>query len=334
MSELLRFDWAAKHILRDKANFGILEGFLSELLKTEITIVELLESESNREHAHDKLNRVDLLVKNSQQELILIEIQNDSEVDYFQRMLFGASKLLVEHLSKGEAYGQLKKVIAVHIVYFDLAQGKDYLYHGTTTFTGVYEHDELQLSENQRQFFQIEQVRDLYPEYYLIKVKQFQDIIRNRFDEWAYFLKHEQIKTEFQAKNIQLAHEKLDVLKLPPDERRAYHAFLENLRYEQSMFVMNRKAYLVEGKQLGLEEGLAQGKQLGLEEGLTQGKQLGLEEGLAQGKQLGLEAGLAQGRRQAQCELARTLLADGHPPDKISLYTGLSAAEISALSIP
>ena len=255
MSELLRFDWAAKHILRDKANFGILEGFLSELLKTDISIVELLESESNREHENDKLNRVDLLVKNTQRELILIEIQNDSEVDYFHRMLYGASKLLVEHLSKGEAYGQLKKVIAIHIVYFDLAQGKDYLYHGTSSFRGVYEHDELQLSANQRQAFKLEQISDIYPEYYLIKVKQFHDIIRERFDEWAYFLKHEQIKDDFQAKNIHLAKEKLDVLKLPKEERQQYEAYLEGLRYEKSMFESNRMAALIEGEAIGLEKG-------------------------------------------------------------------------------
>ena len=102
-------------------------------------------------------------------------------------MLYRASKLLLEHLSKGEAYSKLKKVIAIHIVYFDLAQGKDYLYHGTTSFTGVYEHDELQRSASQRKAFELEEIQDIYPEYYLIKVRQFQDAIRDRFDEWAYF---------------------------------------------------------------------------------------------------------------------------------------------------
>ncbi len=38
----IRFDWAIKHILRDKANFDILEGFISVLLGEEIKIEELL----------------------------------------------------------------------------------------------------------------------------------------------------------------------------------------------------------------------------------------------------------------------------------------------------
>ncbi len=31
----IRFDWAMKHMLRDKANFDILEGFVSVLLGEE-----------------------------------------------------------------------------------------------------------------------------------------------------------------------------------------------------------------------------------------------------------------------------------------------------------
>ena len=53
---LISFDWALKSILRQKDNFDILEGFLSDLLNDEIKIIELLESESNREYGTDKSN--------------------------------------------------------------------------------------------------------------------------------------------------------------------------------------------------------------------------------------------------------------------------------------
>jgi len=75
MRRLITFDWAIKRLLRSKANFDILEGFLSELLKEDIEIVEVLESESNKDRIADKFNRVDLKVKNSRQQIILIEIQ-------------------------------------------------------------------------------------------------------------------------------------------------------------------------------------------------------------------------------------------------------------------
>ncbi len=62
-----------KKLLRSKANFNVLAGFLSELLHEEITILEILESESNKEHEEDKYNRVDLLIRNSSGALVVIE---------------------------------------------------------------------------------------------------------------------------------------------------------------------------------------------------------------------------------------------------------------------
>ena len=73
--KLISFDWAIKRILRSKANFDILEGFLSELLKEDIKILEVLESESNKECQEDKYNRLDIKVKNEKEEIILVEIQ-------------------------------------------------------------------------------------------------------------------------------------------------------------------------------------------------------------------------------------------------------------------
>ena len=43
----IRFDWAMKRLLRNKANFAVLEGFLTTLLGESILIQKLLESESN-----------------------------------------------------------------------------------------------------------------------------------------------------------------------------------------------------------------------------------------------------------------------------------------------
>ena len=65
MGTYIRFDWAMKRLLRDKANFKVLEGLLTTLLNEKITIKNLLESESNQEEEYDKYNRVDLLAENS-----------------------------------------------------------------------------------------------------------------------------------------------------------------------------------------------------------------------------------------------------------------------------
>ena len=125
----ISFDWATKKMLRQKANFDILEGFLSELRDRAITILEILESEGNKETEDDKYNRVDLLCKESNGEIIIIEVQFYLELDYFHRILYGISKVITEHLHEKQPYINVKKVISINILYFDLGEGHDYIYH-------------------------------------------------------------------------------------------------------------------------------------------------------------------------------------------------------------
>lgn len=106
--KFIRFDWAVKKLLRNKANYGVLEGFLSELLFDDIRIEKILESEGNQETDDDKFNRVDILTQNSKNELIIVEIQNTYEIDYFHRMAFGASKALTENFNLGQQYLEIK----------------------------------------------------------------------------------------------------------------------------------------------------------------------------------------------------------------------------------
>lgn len=252
---LVRFDWAMKKLLRSKANFGILEGFLSELLGYDLKIVELLESESNKEIEDGKYNKIDILVKLDNNELVLIEVQVNTQYDYFHRMLFGTAKVISEHMKAGQTYANVKKVYSVNILYFDLGHGADYIYHGTTNFIGIHNHDQLALNEKQRMLYQKEYVHQVYPEYYLIKVNQFNDIAKNTLDEWIYFLKNEEIKEGFHAKGLLEAKEKLDSFKLPESEKQAYDRYVENLRYRESITESNFAAGKVEGRIEGKIEG-------------------------------------------------------------------------------
>ena len=161
-SNYIRFDWAMKRLLRNKANFAVLEGFLTTLLNEKIVIQKLLESESNQEDEFDKYNRVDMLAENSKGELILIEVQNNNEYAYFQRMLFGTSKLVTEYINRGEGYDNVRKVYSVNIVYFSLGNGKDVVYHGKTEFRGIDEGDVLELTPFQKQTFKVDSVSQLY----------------------------------------------------------------------------------------------------------------------------------------------------------------------------
>ncbi len=325
--ELIRFDWAIKNLLRNKANFVVLEGFLSELLYEDIKIKQILESESNQEYEKNKHNRVDILTENSQKELIIIEIQTTYEIDYFHRMAYGTSKVISENLEKGQKYSEIKKVISVHIVFFDLGQGKDYIYKGKTDFKGIHNQDTLNLSDAQKKTFLKENVSDIFPEYYLLKVNQFDDIAKNTLDEWIYFLKNDEVKDEFKAKGLKEASDILDIMRLKKKERYGYNLYLDSLHLKASEAFSLKIKYKEEGRKEGKEEG----RQEGLQEGLQEGRKKGLQEGMKKGLQKGRKEGLQEGRKEGVLETARNAIKLGLSVDAIQALTGLSKEEIESL---
>ncbi len=272
MSEkrVIRFDWAIKTILRDKANFDILEGFLTALLKEDIQVVSLLESESNTKEEQQKFNRVDLLVKDSQDRHLIIEIQNQQEVDYLERLTYGTPKVIVENLGLGEPYSQIKKVISISILYFNLGLGEDYVYHGSTEFRGIHTNDLLKVREQVKapaHLTYLQTKKNIFPEYYLIRLESFQDIIKADLDEWIYMLKHESIRPEFKSKHIHEAGKKLDLLKMDADERKRYERYLMHAAWERGIVDTATSEGLAKGLVKGRAEGLAEGRAEGLAEG-------------------------------------------------------------------
>ena len=177
-NNLIRFDWAMKRLLRDKSNYVVLEGFLSTLLGEDLRIVRFLESESNQSDANDKFNRADMLVEDNRGRLLIIEVQNNHELDYFHRMLYGVygvSKTISEYINLGDDYDKVKKIYSINIVYFELGQGKDYVYHGKTIFRGLHDtNDILQLSIRQREIFVGKDAGDIFPEYYFLNITCFE----------------------------------------------------------------------------------------------------------------------------------------------------------------
>ncbi|MDR0768550.1 MAG: Rpn family recombination-promoting nuclease/putative transposase [Dysgonamonadaceae bacterium] len=262
-SNLIRFDWAAKRLLRQKSNFVVLEGLLSTLLEEDIHIVRMLESEGNKEEIDDKFNRVDMLAENSNGELVIVEIQNNRELDYFHRMIYGVSKAITEYIKEGEEYSKTKKIYSVNIVYFDLGQGDDYIYHGRTEFMGIHKRDVLKLSQRQQEQFTRKKAGDLFPEYYVLRVDEFNEKAVTPLDEWISFLKTGEIPENVNAKGLNEARECLQKDRLNESERAAYDAHMEALRYQRSVI----KTSMIEGRAEGRAEGLAEGRAEGMMEG-------------------------------------------------------------------
>ena len=303
-NKYIRFDWAVKRMLRDKANFAVLEGLVTVLIGEKVTIVELLESEGNQETSTDKFNRVDIKAKNSHGEIIIVEVQLTRQLYFLQRMLYGVSKAITEHIEIGQMYDKVKKVYSINILYFDLGKGSDYLYHGRTVFTGVHTHDHLVVNTKEAEELRMRHPHDIFPEYYIIRVNEFNSVATTPIEEWLDYLKNNRIKDDTSTPGLKEARQKLLYMTMNDKERRAYDAHMDDIMVQNDVLETAKREGLAEGR----AEGLAKGREEGLAKGLVKGREEGRAEGIL--------------------STARNLKSMGLSVADIQKATGLSEAEI------
>ena len=291
----IRFDWAIKRLLRDKANFSVLEGLLTVLFNDKTQIVEILESEGNQQRDDDKFNRVDIKAKNSKGEIIIVEVQNTRELYYLERILYGTAKAITEHISLGDTYQQVKKVYSISILYFDLGKGNDYLYHGQNRFVGVHTHDELLITAKEAEAIVQKLPGEIFPEYYLIRVNEFNQVAKTPLEEWIQYLKTGVINPDTTAPGLPEAREKLRYYDMSQEERHAYDEHINAIMIQNDV--------------------------------LSTAKQEGLEEGRAEG----LEEGRAEGEKKKALDVALNLKSMGLSVEMIVKATGLSVGEVEQL---
>jgi predicted transposase/invertase (TIGR01784 family) len=331
MAKLIRFDWAMKSILRNKANFDVLEGFLSALLDdNDIRILNILESEGNQADADQKFNRVDLMIEDCHHRKIIVEIQNSREADYLERLLYGVSKVIVDNQQLGHDFRNVSKVISISVLYFNLGIGDDYLYSGTTEFKGMNTGNPL-LVRKRIEFLDVDmkkhycfEEKQIFPEYYLIQVERYPDEIKKAIDEWIYMIKNNEVKDGSTSRNIDRAKEKLSELNMLPEERAAYERYLINTAIERDVVNTAKE----EGEQLGLKKGEELGLKKGEELGLKKGEELGLKKGEELGLKKGEELGLKKGKEFTALNL---LSLNVLSVNQISQVSGLSTDEIKSL---
>lgn len=314
-NKYIRFDWAMKHMLRDKANFSVLEGLLEVLIGEKMKIEEILESESNQNDEFDKYNRVDIKARNSDGHIVIVEVQLTREFYFLHRLLYGTSKAVTEHISLGERYDRIKKVYSISILYFDLGEGDDYVYHGTTKFEGLNTGNQLIVKQRVRDTIISTYPGHVFPEYYIIRVNDFDKVPENALEEWMQYLKTGRINEGTVAPGLQDARKKLLYLQMSKTDRQAYDKHLDNIMVQNDVMETAREE--------GREEGLLEGRAEGREEGRAQGRAEGLEEGRAEGR--------SEGREEMKLTIARNLLDIGFPVETISQTTGLSIEEIKSL---
>lgn len=307
----IRFDWAIKRLLRQKANFDVLEGFLTVFIGEEVKIVEILESEGNQQTQDDKFNRVDIKARNSKGEIILVEVQNTSEVYYLERILYGVAKAITEHIHLGDTYKEVKKVYSISILYFDIGKGADYLYVGQNKFIGVHTNDQLVITAKEKGALVQKSPAEIFPEYILVRVNEFDKVAVTPLEEWVAYLKSGVIKENTTAPGLQEARKKLQYYSMTDAERYAYDEHLNAVMIQNDVLGNAR------------EEGLAEGRA----EGLTQGR----AEGLTQGRAEGLAEGRAEGRAEAKKDIVKSMLSNGLSVEQAAKYSGLTVEEVESI---
>ncbi len=264
----VRFDWAMKRMLRDKANYDVLEGLITVLLGESVHIVEILESEGNQNAVDDKYNRVDVKAKNDKEEIFIVEVQLTRQLYYLERILYGVAKTLTEHIRLGNLYNEVKKVYSISIVYFDLGQGSDYLYHGQTKFVGVHSKDTLRISTKESDVIKMKTPEAVFPEYYIIRVNEFNDVAKTPIEEWLDYLKNGHIKDDTTTPGLHEAKEKLRYLTLNKEDQLAYDRHLDAIMVQEDVLSTAK----IEGRAEGRAEGLVEGRAEGLVEGRAEGE--------------------------------------------------------------
>ena len=291
----IRFDWAIKRLLRQKANFDVLEGFLTVFIGEEVKIVEILESEGNQQRQDDKFNRVDIKARNSKGEIILVEVQNTSELYYLERILYGVAKAITEHIHLGDTYKEVKKVYSISILYFDIGKGADYLYVGQNKFIGVHTNDQLVITAKEKGAFVQKSPAEIFPEYILVRVNEFDKVAVTPLEEWVAYLKSGVIKENTTAPGLQEARKKLQYYSMTDAERYAYDEHLNAVMIQNDVLGNAR------------EEGLAEGRA----EGLTQGR--------------------AEGRAEAKKDIVKFMLSNGLSVEQAAKYSGLTVEEVESI---
>ena len=262
MSKLISFDFAIKYLLKDKGNYSIIEGFISAILKEQgykpVKIIALLDTESNREEYSSKKSLADLIVEDEEHHKYIIEIERQEAKNFVHKACFNTSRLIVDQISAGTDYTEIKKVFHISLLYFNI--GEKPIYHGKTIVREIETEKRLSIHIEDKDKKTVD-ATDIFPEYIFISIPQFNDEIRREIDEWLYVMKHEDVKPEFKSPYMRELANRLDILKMTTDTRNEYYKYMKD--------ITTYKDALDTAEERGIKKGIEKGREEGREEGIV-----------------------------------------------------------------
>ena len=230
---LISFDYAIKYLLRDKGEYGIVEGFISVLLKTKgykgVKIVALLESESNKEDRKSKRSLADVVVEDEDHHRYIIEIERHVKESFIHKACFNTSRLIVDNLAERQDYTKIAKIFHISLLYFPLSESKGIVYHGETIIREVETNERLSVHLENKKTGEKFDTTDILPEYFFISVPSFNDRLEKEIDDWLYVMKYDEVPEHYHSPYMVQVADKLSILKMTKEERGQYSYYQKQL---------------------------------------------------------------------------------------------------------
>ena len=298
----LKNDYLFQTLFSKKGNEELLKDFLTGILNKDIEKIEIQKDVTlERLNINEKYGILDIKATLDDKEIVAIEMQMVDLNNMRERTLYYGSKIIASELRSGGEYTEIKPVILINILNFNLLEGEDYC-----TETVI-------VSKNNREYEVIDKIKYFFIE--LPKFRKSKPDMSQKLEQWLAFIDYEKGEwIEMATKNnvkIKKAKEEMEYLTGEAATRRIAELREKYIRDEAAI------------KSLAMERGLKEGREKGLEEGRAKG----LEEGRQEGIQQGIEQGIEQGTK----EIAKKMKQEGIDIDTITRITGIEKEELEKL---
>ena len=172
----------------------------------------------------------------------------------------------------------------------------------------------LTLTEHERDDLKVVSPEDVFPEYYVIRVNEFDKLATDPLEEWMRYLKDDYISPDTTAPGLKEARERLEYLRMTPEQQRAYDHYIDTMIRDADVY----RTQMLEIK-------------IAREKVLAEGRAEGIAKGRAEGRAEGRVEGIIEGEAKANLENARKMKSLGVDFKIIREVTGLTLEEIETI---
>ncbi|MBR6162075.1 MAG: Rpn family recombination-promoting nuclease/putative transposase [Bacteroidales bacterium] len=271
---------------------SLLNAFLPLEEGRKVESLEYISPELMPETPARKNSIVDVCCRDSSGVQFLVEMQINWPEDFYQRVLFNASKAYVNQLGKGRTYKMLQPVYSLNFVNGNSHPGLTEWYH---PYRIVHQyHSDLVIEGLHIVFAEMDKYRKL-------NVKG-----NSKRDLWMRYFTELTENTRKPAEDLLAdpevgkAIELLEAINYSEEERYLYDRYWDAVSIEATL------------RDAGIQEGMERGMAKGIERGIV----------------IGVEQGVQQGIQQERHQLVLKMLNKGLPPSLVAEVTGLTEEEV------